>query len=469
MTRWTLVRLVLLGAVCALALAALTVLVLRTLGETASAGAGRTAIFLLARMLERGTPARALSRDEGAGLDEAGLRADLWVVSPDGAVLESNTSNPLPWPWERLPQPERIHEVRVSFRPFGLVAEEVVTRLDTPEPRYLVARFEPRGASWRTRTLRVTIPVLAAVTSGFLSLLFTFVYLRRKSREAREVLARMEQGDLKARFRVKHFDEVGSLMLDFNRMATEIERLVARIEETERTRAALLQELSHDLRTPLMSLRASADTLVQCAGELSEAHRRELLGVLQSELAYFSSLLEELFFIARMGEPRYKRTTERIDLRELLGAELQAARTQEATSPRSLSWVLELPGEGESLVMSGDPRLIRRLFRNALDNAARFARGRVSVSVSAGAEALSVRIVDDGPGMPAEQLARFGEVRSRRTVVEEGPVLRVSLGLGSVIMRTILELHRGSWRVESPPPGGEPASGVALTLVLPRA
>lgn len=469
MTRRTLVRLVLLGAICAVVLAVLTVVVLRTLGETASAGAGRTAIYLLARMLEGGLSTQSLSHIGGPGQEETGLRAEFWVVSPEGVVLESNTSRPLPMKWDWIPRPERVHEVRVSFRPFGVMAEEVVTRLDSPEPRYLVARFEPRGSSWRTRLLRVMIPLLAVLISAFLSLLFTFVYLRRKSREARDVLARMEQGDLKARFRVKQFDEVGSLMLDFNRMATEIERLVARIEETERTRGALLQELSHDLRTPLMSLRASVDTLVQSAGELSEAHRRELLGVLQSELSYFSSLLEELFFIARMGEPRYKRTTELFDLRELLGAELQASRAQEGSSQRALSWHLELPGKGESFVMSGDPRLVRRLFRNALDNAARFALSRVNVSVSASGEVLSVRIVDDGPGMSSEQLARFGQVRSRRTVVEEGSMLRVSLGLGSVIMRTILELHRGSWHVESPPSGSEPASGVSLTLVLPRA
>jgi signal transduction histidine kinase len=366
-----------------------------------------------------------------------------------------------------MPRPERIHEVHAAFRPFGLLPEEMITRLDSLERHYLVVRFEHHGSLWQARTLRLVVPLLAVVTSAFLSLLFSFAYLRRKSREARAVLTRMEQGDLKARFRVKQFDEVGSLMLDFNRMAMEIERLVARVEQTERTRGNLLQELSHDLRTPLMSLQAAVDTLVQCADALSEEHRDELLGVLQSELSYFSSLLEELFFIAQMGEPRYKRTTELCDLRELLDVELQAARAQASAMGRALSWSLVPLAAGEPLVMRGDPRLLRRLLRNALDNAARFARTGVTVSASAEGERLLVRIVDDGPGMTAEQITRFGETRTRRSV-ERGAVLRVSLGLGSVIMRTILELHGGHWELQSPPEG-ESSSGLSLRLLLPRA
>jgi len=266
--------------------------------------------------------------------EKPGAEAQLWVVTGDGEVLARNTPMPLPVGWKRMPRPERIHEVHATFRPFGLLPEEMITRLDSLERHYLVVRFEHHGSLWQARTLRLVVPLLAVVTSGFLSLLFSFAYLRRKSREARAVLTRMEQGDLKARFRVKQFDEVGSLMLDFNRMAMEIERLVARVEQTERTRGNLLQELSHDLRTPLMSLQAAVDTLVQCADALSEEHRDELLGVLQSELSYFSS--------------------------------------------------------------------------------------------------------------------------------------RVSLGLGSVIMRTILELHGGHWELQSPPEG-ESSSGLSLRLLLPRA
>ncbi|EQD54194.1 HAMP linker domain protein, partial [mine drainage metagenome] len=105
--------------------------------------------------------------------------------------------------------------------------------------------------------------------SAFAGLLITFVYLRQKSMEAKEILGSLEKGDLKARFPISRLDEFGSLMTDFNRMAQAIEDLVSRVEDTDRARQELLHELGHDLRTPMTSLKASVDTLTAHGDKMS--------------------------------------------------------------------------------------------------------------------------------------------------------------------------------------------------------
>ena len=116
-------------------------------------------------------------------------------------------------------------------------------------------------------------------------------------------------------------------MLDFNRMAQEIERLVGRLQETEKARRMIFQELSHDLRTPLTSLRTAIDTLAAHGEQMTPIQRKEIITVCQAEISYYMEILEALLFIAQMDEPRYKKDTEAVNLSELLNAELQIRRS----------------------------------------------------------------------------------------------------------------------------------------------
>src|SRR6185437_14301757 len=123
--------------------------------------------------------------------------------------------------------------------------------------------------------LQLALLVFLFGVSILIAMVITYFYLRKKSGEARVVLAKLEKGDLRARFEIKRLDEIGSLMVDFNRMASEIERLVHRIQETETARKILLEELSHDLRTPLTSLNTSVDTLNDHWEEMPREEQQE--------------------------------------------------------------------------------------------------------------------------------------------------------------------------------------------------
>ena len=270
-------------------------------------------------------------------------------------------------------------------------------------------------------------------------------------------LARLEKGDLKARFEIKKADEIGSLMLDFNRMASEIERLVHQVQQTEKARKDLLEELSHDIRTPLTTLKTSIETLSEHLEEMPKEQQRDFLRMSRTELNYFLHLIEDLFFIADLGEPRYKKTTQEIDLAAVLSTEVEGRRAQKHLRP--IRWLYEEPELSNRPVVLGDPILIQRLLKNSLDNSAKHAESTVTVRIESVDDAFRILIEDDGTGISDEAISLFGQRKKQRIHFNNSfnnslndnlkdNTDSISLGLGSVIMKTIVELHGGELRIE---------------------
>lgn len=382
-----------------------------------------------------------------------GPRFDFWIVDKDGQVLQSRGQQSLEFDWAQATKPTEPRKVVARDDFFRIQPGTYIVLLDRTPSTYLVIQEGRRffqGPMLMAQVLTTFATVLAAL---ILSASITFVYLRRKSSEARGVLRRLEQGDLKARFEIKRLDEFGSLLLDFNRMADEIERLVSRLHAAESARKELLQELGHDVRTPLTSLTTSFETFRQHHHQMTEAQRNEIGDMIGAEIEYLKELIEKLMQIASIDEPHYKRSTERLDLHALLEAEI---RGRSQTSPHR--WSLA----GGSACVMGDPHLILRLFKNAFDNAARFAQREVAVDVVREAGGVLVRVLDDGSGLSSADLESFGKRREQR-IRREGSRLNFSLGLGSIIMKTIAELHEG--RVEIVNRDG--GAGAELRVWLP--
>ncbi|UXR66276.1 ATP-binding protein [Bdellovibrio bacteriovorus] len=298
------------------------------------------------------------------------------------------------------------------------------------------------------------------VIALILAMASLFFYMRKKSVEARSVLRRLEEGDLKARFEIHRLDEFGELMLDFNRMAEEIEKLVSRIHATERTRKQLLQEMGHDLRTPLTSLKTSFETLQIHYNRISESERNELFNVLVREIDYFKDLIEQLMTIASLDEPHFKASTEKIQVQDILSQEVHYRQSNQ----NHLRWSFNSSAP-DSAVVLGDSHLILRLIRNGLDNAARYAQAQVEINIRQKENDLIIEINDDGSGADAESLKSFGQRREfrGRKITKDG---HFSLGLGSVIMKAIAELHNGSVALENIQ-AAEKTKGARLTIRLP--
>lgn len=390
---------------------------------------------------------------------------EVWIVDAGGNVLENTGRRPLPYRWEELPHPETAWGMRPFLGEKIEIGPIIVTRLETDPPKYAVFAqvTRPRIPYFAKVAAILAFAIGVSVLVSGVSIL---LYLRRKARLATVVLAQLQSGNLGARLPVGPGDELGRLILRFNNMAEEIERLVGQLRTVESSRVAFLQELAHDLRTPLTSLRNLLENLSDDQSALTPAERAECVQLALEETDYFQRLIEDLFFLAQMNVPNYRLQAEKISLEDLLEAERTRTELNAQQENRSLSCVLRIDEGGHPFV-SGDPHLLKRLFRNLLTNAARFARARIEIEVRrAGDSALQIAVRDDGPGFPEAALRHFGERRSTRVLTS--PVGgKTSLGLGSVIARSIALRHRGNVEAANwTGPGGEIA-GARLVVTLP--
>ncbi len=376
--------------------------------------------------------------DLGVSKDDHRPKPSLWLVSQKGTILSTTTSQPLPIEWKKLKKPKKIHGIQSNEQRFLLEPKTFVVKLDTTPVTYLISYNERTLFQGPYLIIQGTHTFTTAALAVFLALSISFYYLRRKSGEARKVLSKLGAGDLKARFEIKRFDEFGNLILDFNRMADEIERLVMRLRDTEVSRSNLLQELGHDLRTPLTSLSTAFETLKEHQDLLSAEERSEIFSMVGTDIRYFKDLLDKLTLIATIDGPHYKTTTEKINLNSLLETEVLS---RQIASGQNLNWRL-IQDDVATPVILGDSHLITRLFRNAFDNAARYAVNSITVKINNLRDQVEILIMDDGPGLSEESILAFGKRRERRQRKEKDPD-DFSLGLGSVIMKTIAQVHGG--------------------------
>lgn len=380
------------------------------------------------------------------GDDEASPKSSLWLLSESGMILSKNGDAPVPVNWNDLPKPTKAHTLAsnetVLFRP-----KTFIMRLKTTPVTFLVSHSERSFFSGPMLLIQGIHAFLTTVLSVFIALTIFFFYMRRKSKTARKVLQRLEGGDLKARFHVKTFDQFGNLIGDFNRMADQIERLVKRVRDTETSRSQLLQELGHDLRTPMTSLRTSFETLRHLNSVMTETDREELFCMIDSDIAYFQELLDKLTIIATIDEAHFKHDVQKIDLASLLEDEIKC---RQRSSGSQINWKFD---KIDSSFITGDFHLITRLFKNAFDNASRYATGMIDVGLKRVKDRIVVEVRDDGPGLSSEALKAFGKRRERREI-KDRDVRSFSLGLGSVIMRTIAEAHDGNVSIANHDNGG---------------
>lgn len=318
---------------------------------------------------------------------------------------------------------------------------QVVKHLTEPEEQDLVISFRAPSSFFR-RSLLITnlAMLLAVVIASAMSVFLLFLALRRKAETARDVLGRMQKGDLKARFKVSIWDEAGQFALLFNRMADEIERLVERLKENDKVRVHLLQELAHDLRTPVSSLRNLIESLNFNRDTLDKESQNQLTELAFQETEYLTRLVEDLLFLALVMEPKYNSKSEETDFDDIVETQLAAV---SAKYPNLRS---EVQISGSPLKVSGDRHMLSRLVRNALENAFSYARSMVQIRIERDGRKLHLFIRDDGPGFSPDALASFGSKRATR--YQDGHSGgRLSVGLGSVIMQVIAQAHGGCVKV----------------------
>ena len=260
-------------------------------------------------------------------------------------------------------------------------------------------------------------------------------YLTSPLRKLEKTVERFGQGDLSARTRSKRGDELGKVGRSFDRMAERIQLLLA----AERR---LLQDVSHELRSPLARLNVAA-ALTQ-----SETDRPAALEQIRKECERLNTLIGELLQLTRAEGEEGNLQNVPVDLRSLL-AEVVDDCSIEA---RARDCKLDLRASPNIAVL-GDPELLRRAVENLVRNAIRYAAEGTSVEVTLDRrnDTAAIAIRDRGPGVPAEDLDKifdpFYRVNGDRDRSSGGT------GLGLSIARRAVELHKGDLRAQNSSPG----------------
>jgi signal transduction histidine kinase len=243
--------------------------------------------------------------------------------------------------------------------------------------------------------------------------------LTRRLETLQVSVAALGSGDLSARVKVEGRDEIARLAQTFNRTADRIQSLVA-------ANKSLLANASHELRSPLARLRMGIEGLA--SGAPSPAKTEELA----RNIRELDQLIEEILLASRLdGTGTTVMATEDIDLVALVAEE--CAMADAAFDIRS----------GGLPVVSGEPRLLRRLLRNLIENAARYSGGgppEVSLDGPAGGR-IVLDVADRGPGVPEAERTRIFEPFYRLAGASERSG---GVGLGLALVRQIAERHGGT-------------------------
>jgi len=216
--------------------------------------------------------------------------------------------------------------------------------------------------------------------------------------------------------------------------------LVREIRSNQRQQT-FMDAVTHELHTPLASLRLYLDTLRGRA--LPEARRDEFQEIMGEDLDRLQRTIDQILTAARADSKRVRR--EAIDVARLLGDCVADARERFDLPEKAIA--LEVPAGAR---VKGDVEQLRVAFRNLIENAIRYAGGEVHVEIRVrrvSARRLEVEVADRGVGIPASALDRVFQRFSR--LPQEAVRTARGLGLGLYIVRNVARAHGGNVRAES--------------------
>jgi signal transduction histidine kinase len=339
---------------------------------------------------------------------------------------------------------------------------------------YLIAALLTLINVWITARLMfinehdLTLAGLLLLFAGGISVSFGYFLSSSMTQALQDVVhaaGRVSEGDFSARVQIPGRDEVARLAQAFNDMAARLEKADAEARALDLARRDLVAWASHDLRTPLASLRAMMHALTDGVVTEPETVARYLQQS-QTEIARMNALIDDLFELAQMDAGNLTLRYDASSLADLISDTLEGftARAQ---------------AKGVALTGSVDPRVdpiwmapekISRVLQNLIENAVRHTPPGGEIHLQADVEngVVTVSLKDSGEGIAPEELPRVfdrfyrGDAARARSHSHHG-VDSGGAGLGLAIAKGLIEAHSGRIWAES-----TPGRGTTMKFTLPK-
>ena len=294
--------------------------------------------------------------------------------------------------------------------------------------------------NYLTRSMLATVPVMVVILAALVWVLVGRTL--RPVESIRAQVASMSGTDTDQRVpEPAGTDEVA-------RLAKTMNALLGRIEEATTRQRRFVADASHELRTPLTRMRTELEV---DAAHPERADAVATHGSVLEEVTALQQLVDDLLLLARSDEGA-RPGQQPVDLAAVV---LEESRLTPTNGVR-IDTTAVTP-----VTVTGDTEQLRRVVRNLLDNAARYARATVSIGLSENGAGATMSVTDDGPGIPVDQrervFERFTRVDDARAAATGGA------GLGLAIAREIVERHGGTIAV-----GPNGAAGARFDVHLPR-
>lgn len=321
------------------------------------------------------------------------------------------------------------------------------------------------GASYASApTLSITLLLREyrqqlALAFGFF-LLATLVLAELLSRWLTQPLRHLEKGtaafasgDFGVRVEPIGARETRAVAEAFNAMADRVEHVVRELKNEERRKSSFVSDVSHELRTPLTAIRGAAETLLD--GEVPAEDAERFLSTIVSESDRLARLANDLLALQRIEGATGELPLRRLDLAEV------SRRATAALEPVLSERGATVEISGQAPLVLGDPDRLQQVVANLVDNATRVAgASTVRVELSHEGDRAVLSVIDEGPGIPEQDIGRLFDRFSRTQASRDRST--GGSGLGLAIVKAIVTAHAGE--IEA---ANRPESGAQFTLRLP--
>jgi signal transduction histidine kinase len=446
-------------------------------------GEGRYSLVLTAPMKSRGV---VIARIDGSSLKEIFQE----VILPDRTVVMVMD------PQRRIIYRSQRSESSVGVDLTGSTIASVLndrntavvvlkSSVDNVERVYGVARAGRTGYSlsvgvpssilyaraWRQISVYALLSLLIALCTVAAALLIA----RSIGRPVRLLSLAAQQfgeGDFAARAPSAGEDEMSRLGMNFNAMAQRLEQREARLAELDTLKSEWVSRVSHELRTPLTTIKALTRLLMRDG--LSEAKQREYIETISVECDRQIDLVLNLLDLARIEGGVFRITHERVNVDEVMSSCVKAG----IRSAQKRGHILRVEENGERLFACADPKTIRRVLANLIENSVKYTAdcGEIVLSAHGNGNELIISVADNGRGIPPEDMPvlfdKFhrGKPAPQSSAVHNGETEADFLedadmsgvGLGLYLARNVMEQMGGRISVES-----EVGRGSVFSLHLP--